>query len=100
MRSTGASPSASWRAPGKGCPTTIFCRDLKDERTFALYPSFAFQSNSPSDNERYLPLDRIRRLLGGLRSLQKLDAFYHRNRRVIIGAHVLALLVLLLAIRS
>ncbi|HWR97406.1 MAG TPA: hypothetical protein VN317_03220 [Candidatus Methanoperedens sp.] len=86
--------------PSQGVSFDDLVRDMKDERTFALYPSFAFQSNSRSDNERYLPLDRIRRLLGGLRSLQKLDAFYHRNRQVIIGAHVLALLVLLLAVRS
>lgn len=84
--------------PWQGVPYDDFLRDLKDERTFALYPPFAFQSNSPSDNERYLPLDRIRRLLGGLRSLQKRNAFYHRNRWVIIGAHVLALLLLLLAL--
>jgi GR25 family glycosyltransferase involved in LPS biosynthesis len=82
----------------QGVPYDDLLRDMKDEHTFALYPSFAFQSNSRSDNERYLPLDRIRRLLGGLRSLQKMDAFYHRNRRVIIGAHVLALLLLMLAI--
>jgi len=86
--------------PWQGVPYDDLLRDMKDERSFALYPSFAFQSNSPSDNERYLPLDRIRRLLGGLRNLQKSNAFYHRNRRVIIGAHVLALLLLVLAIRS
>jgi len=86
--------------PWQGVPYDDFLRDLKDERTFALSPSFAFQSNSPSDNERYLPLDRVRRLLGGLRRLQKMDAFYHRNRWVIIGAHLLALLVLTLAIWS
>jgi GR25 family glycosyltransferase involved in LPS biosynthesis len=84
--------------PWQGVPYDDFLRDLKDERSFALYPSFAFQSNSPSDNERYLPLDRVRRLLGGLRSLQKLDAFYHRNRWAIVGAHVLALLALVLAV--
>lgn len=84
--------------PWQGVPYDDFLRDLKDERTFALYPPFAFQSNSPSDNERYLPLDRIRRLLGGLLSLQKRNAFYHRNRWVIVGAHVLALLLLLLAL--
>ncbi|HEY6000650.1 MAG TPA: glycosyltransferase [bacterium] len=84
--------------PWRGVPYDDFLRDLRDERAFALYPSFAFQSNSPSDNERYLPLDRVRRLLGGLRNLQKLDAFYHRNRWAIIGAHLMALLVLILAI--
>lgn len=86
--------------PWHGVPFDDLLRDLKDERSFALYPAFAFQSDSRSDNERHLPLDRIRRLLGGLRTLQKLDAFYHRNRGVIIGAHVLALLVLLVAIRG
>lgn len=80
--------------PWQGVPYDDFLRDLKDERTFAIYPSFAFQSDSPSDNERYLPLDRLRRLLGGLRSLQKKDEFYHRHRPAIIGAHALALLVL------
>ncbi len=80
--------------PWQGVPYDDFLRDLEDERSFALYPSFAFQSDSPSDNERYLPLDRVRRLLGGLRSLQKKDEFYHRHRPVIIGAHVLALLLL------
>lgn len=84
--------------PWHGVPYDDFLRDLQDERTFALSPPFAFQSNSPSDNERYLPLDRVRRLLGGLRRLQKLDDFYHRNRRVIVGAHLLALLILALAI--
>jgi len=82
--------------PWQGVPYDDLLRDMKDEHTFAAYPPFAFQSDSPSDNERYLPLDRVRRLLGGLRNLQKLDAFYHRNRRVIIGAHVLALLLLIM----
>jgi hypothetical protein len=81
--------------PSQGVSFDDFVRDMKDERTFALDPSFAFQSNSRSDNEAYLPLDRVRRLLGGLRRLQKLDAFYHRYRRVIVGANVLALLSLL-----
>lgn len=84
--------------PWQGVPYDDFLRDLDDERTFAPYPSFAFQSNSPSDNQRYLPLDRVRRLLGGLRRLQKLDAFYHRNRSAIVAAHVLALLGLALAL--
>ena len=86
--------------PWHGVPYDDLLRDMKDERSFALYPSFAFQSNSRSDNKRYLALDRIRRLLGGLRTLQKGNAFYHRNRGVIIGAHVLALLMLALAIWS
>lgn len=84
--------------PSQGVFFDDLLRDLKDERSFALYPSFAFQSNSRSDNERYLGLDRIRRLLGGLRSVQKRNAFYYHYRQVIIGGHVLALLLLMLAI--
>jgi hypothetical protein len=60
---------------------------------YAAYPSFAFQGNSPSDNERYLHLDRFRRLCGGLRRLQKLNEFYHLNRAAIITAHIIAVLI-------
>lgn len=84
--------------PWQGVPYDDFLRDLRDERTFALYPPIAFQSDAPSDNERYLPLDRVRRLLGGLRRLQKNNAFYHHNRWAIVGAHVVALALLVLAI--
>lgn len=82
--------------PSHGVSFDDLLRDVKDDRSFALYPSFAFQSNSRSDNERYLGLDRVRRLLGGLRSVQKRNAFYYHHRRAIIGGHVLALLVLLM----
>jgi GR25 family glycosyltransferase involved in LPS biosynthesis len=80
-----------------GIPYDDFLRDLKDDRTYAAYPSFAFQSNSRSDNERYLPLDRWRRLLGGLCRLQKNNEFYHRYRGLILAAHALALLLIALA---
>ncbi len=72
-------------------------RDLHDCEMYAICPSFAFQSNSPSDNERYLPLDRFRRLCGGLQRLQKLDELYHRHRMLVIGAHLLLVVLLLWA---
>lgn len=75
-----------------------FLKNLNDDRMFAVYPSFAFQSNSRSDNARYLPLDKFRRLLGGLHSLQKKNEFYHHNRWIIIGVHVIALIIIMLAI--
>jgi len=78
-------------------PYDDYLRDLEDEQMYAAYPSFVFQSNSRSDNERYLPLDKIRRIFGGLQNLQKRNEFYHRNRWLIFGAHVLAALLILLA---
>lgn len=84
--------------PWHGVAYDDFLNALDDERSYAAYPAFAFQSNSPSDNLRYLPLDRWRRMLGGLRRLQKNNEFYHRYRKVIIAAHALALLLLLMAL--
>lgn len=76
--------------PWHGIPYDDFLRDLQDDRTYALYPSFAFQNNSRSDNDRYLPLDQVRRIFGGLRRLQKMNEVYHRYRPLIIAAHILA----------
>lgn len=86
------------RRPWEQVPYDDFLRDLEDRETYVLYPSIAFQSNARSDNERYLPLDRIRRILGGLRNLQKFDEFYHRRRFLIIGIHLLAVILILWAI--
>ncbi len=81
--------------PWRGVPYDDMLRDLENNRAYALFPSFAFQSNSPSDNERYLPLDRFRRFFGGLRPLQQLDEFYHLHRRRIIAIHLAAIGMLL-----
>lgn len=56
---------------------------------YAIYPSIAFQSNSPTDNVKYLQLDMFRRLCGGLRLIQKMDEAYHLHRRAFILLHVL-----------
>jgi GR25 family glycosyltransferase involved in LPS biosynthesis len=58
---------------------------------FAVYPSFAFQSNSATDNDKYLTLDRFRRAMGGLRRIQKMNEFYHLNKTVIIAAHAVVI---------
>ena len=84
--------------PWRRVPYDDFLRDLNDDQFFAIYPMFAFQSNSRSDNERYLPLDRFRRLCGGLVRLQKSNEFYHRFQWPIIFAHVLALILLMMAL--
>lgn len=56
---------------------------------FALYPSIAFQSNSPSDNRRHRTLETVRRMFGGLRVIQVVNERYHRFRYAIIAAHLL-----------
>ena len=83
------------KIPWQKIPFDDMLRDIKDDQMYAVYPSFAFQSNSRSDNQRYLPLDRFRRLCGGLRRLQKMNEFYHYNKTLIMGAHVLLVLLLI-----
>jgi len=70
---------------------------LSDEY-FAAYPSFAFQSNARTDNMRLGRLDRWRRICGGLLRIQKMDEFYHRNKWVVVGIHVLLIVILLMLI--
>ncbi len=75
-------------------PYDDFLKNLDDDQMYGLYPSVAFQSNSRSDNERYLPLDRFRRLLGGLQKLQKRNELYHHHKVSIIAGHVLVIFLL------
>lgn len=75
--------------PWAHIPFDDLIRDLAPEHVFAAHPAFAFQSSSPSDNERFLPLDRFRRMCGGLKRLQKMNAFYHRHRKAIIAGHLI-----------
>ncbi|MDQ1335019.1 MAG: hypothetical protein QG552_1969 [Thermodesulfobacteriota bacterium] len=81
--------------PWRKAPFDDMLCDLKDDSFYAICPSFAFQSNSRSDNQRYLPLDRFRRLCGGLRCLQKMNEFYHVNKTLIIGIHILVVFILI-----
>ena len=88
------------KMPWQKIPFDDMLRDIKDDQMYAVYPSFAFQSNSRSDNQRYLPLDRFRRLCGGLRGLQKMNEFYHYNKTLIIGTHLLLVLLLIVILFS
>lgn len=63
---------------------------------YAIYPSFAFQSNSPSENNKLPRLDKIRRLLGGLRRIQKRNEFYHHHRTAVVGLHIIVILLIVL----
>ena len=86
------------KIPWQKAPFDDMLRDIQDNQIYAVYPSFAFQSNSRSDNQRYLRLDRFRRLFGGLRRLQKMNEFYHYNKTLIIGVHILVVLLLLITL--
>ena len=77
--------------PWKNAAFDDFLRDLKSRCMYAVYPSFAFQSNALSDNDRYLHLDRFRRFCGGLRNLQKRNELYHHYKWWIVGCHILAI---------
>jgi len=59
------------------------------EEFYAIYPSFAFQSNSPTNNDRYWLLDRFRRLCGGLRRIQKWNELFSRHKITVIGLHLI-----------
>jgi GR25 family glycosyltransferase involved in LPS biosynthesis len=64
------------------------------QHSYAIYPSVAFQSNASSDNWRLQVLDRVRRLCGGLRFIQKMNERYHRHFKAILLVHLLAALAL------
>jgi len=84
--------------PWQYVPFDDMLRDLKDAHFYAVYPSFAFQSDSRSDNQRYLPLDRFRRVCGGLQCLQKMNEFFHLNKATIIGIHIVFVVCILIGI--
>jgi hypothetical protein len=62
---------------------------------YAVSPMFAFQDNLSTDN-KYPGLDRFRRLLGGLKRIQKANEFYLQHKFGIIAVHGLILISLVL----
>ena len=63
---------------------------------YAIFPSFAFQSNSPTGNRKYLRLDKFRRLCGGLQRIQKRNELFHRYRSIFIALHIFFILLIIL----
>jgi GR25 family glycosyltransferase involved in LPS biosynthesis len=60
-----------------GTPFDEFLR-LHNNDYYAIYPMCAFQGLSGTDNRR-VAIDRIRRLLGGLPFIQKVNELYHNH---------------------
>ncbi len=81
--------------PGR-CYDDLLC-SMKDPGMFAVYPAFAFQSNSPTDNDKQIINDRFRRALGGMRLLQKWNEFSSLNFRWLVAVHA-GIIVLMLSI--
>lgn len=63
-----------------------------NEEMYMIYPTVAFQSNSISDNNQQMVFDKIRRLFGGLKVIQRMNGFYYYHRSVIIMLHLVVFL--------
>jgi len=81
----------SWQ----GLAYDVLFRPLTDG-VYAVKPMFAFQGDALTDN-KYRWLDRFRRLCGGFERIQKGIEFYHCHKIGIIAAHVLLILLFVLA---
>jgi GR25 family glycosyltransferase involved in LPS biosynthesis len=84
------------QSPWRGIPFDDFLRAQPAPRYYAAYPSFCFQSNSPSDNAQTARLDRIRRLFGGFQKVQRWNEFRHHHMRALILLNAAAILIILL----
>lgn len=80
--------------PWRGIVNDTLFRPLTDD-VYALYPMCAFQKDFSSDNYKYPNLLIIRRLLGGLKRIQKAFEFYHRHKFAIYAAQIILLLIVL-----
>ena len=80
--------------PWQGIVNDTLFRPLTYD-VYAIYPMCAFQKNFTSDNYKYPKLVLIRRLLGGLKRIQKANEFYHRHKFGIYVAHVIVILLVL-----
>ncbi|HBB17235.1 MAG TPA: hypothetical protein DCZ97_09660 [Syntrophus sp. (in: bacteria)] len=83
--------------PWQGIIIDTLFRPLADH-LYAVYPMFAFQNDSTTDNDKYPGLDRFRRLCGGLERIQKANEFYQRHKWGIVVAHIMILLSILIII--
>lgn len=82
--------------PWQGIVNDTLFRPLTED-VYAIYPMCAFQKNFTSDNENYPSLVMIRWFLGGLKRIQKADEYYQRHKFGVIAAHVIIVLLLLIA---
>ncbi len=79
--------------PWQGIVNDTLFRPLTDG-VYAVKPMFAFQGDAVTDN-KYLALDRFRRICGGFERIQKGNEFYCNHKIGIIVLHALIALSLL-----
>jgi len=60
---------------------------------YAAYPSFAYQGDLATDNDKAPRLNKFRRFIGGLRRIQMRNEFYQNHKTAIIAVHILVILV-------
>lgn len=80
--------------PWTGIVNDTLFRPLTDD-VYAIYPMCAFQKNLTSDNYKYPGLIIIRRILGGLKRIQKATEFYQCHKFGVLFAQALMILCLL-----
>lgn len=80
--------------PWRGIVNDTLFRPLTDD-VYALYPMCAFQKDFTSDNYKYPNLLIIRRMLGGLKRIQKAFEFYHRHKFGIYAVQIILLILVL-----
>ena len=82
--------------PWQNIPYDDLLRSLSTDGVYAVYPGFAFQSASATDNDNLRGVDRARRLFGGLQRLQQWNEFSTRRLVPLIVGHVVVLLIVAL----
>lgn len=84
--------------PWQGIAFDDLLRNKQKGDFFAVYPGFAFQSNSRTNNETLMGLDCTRRFFGGIKFIQKTNEFYHAHKQSLIILHILiaALIIVLI----
>lgn len=80
--------------PWQGIVNDTLFRPLVND-VYAIDPMCAFQKNFTSDNYKYPKLALFRRLLGGLKRIQKAFEFYHRHKFGIYFAQAIVILLVL-----
>jgi hypothetical protein len=86
------------KLPWRGIAFDDELRSMSNGQSFAVYPALAYQSGATTNNDKMLVVDRIRRLLGGVRILQRWNEFSSHYFVPIIIVHVAIVLVLILSV--
>ena len=79
--------------PWQNVPYDDLLRSLDADGVYAIYPGFAFQSASATDNDNLRGVDRARRLFGGLQRLQQWNEFSTRRFVPLIVGHIVVIFI-------